>query len=170
MTAEGDSMFRKMRRSRQELSESETIEIMKNGTTGVLAVLGDDDYPYAVPVNYLYRDGKIIFHGAKAGHKFEAMQKHDKVSFCVIGRDQIVPEKVTDYFRSAIAFGRVRMIDDPEEKMQAAHDLGRKYSPEEAVQDDIGRSYRNVVMFEIEIEHLTGKQAVELLDAGGKPA
>ena len=79
----------KMRRSRQELPV-EKREIMEKGTTGILGVLGDDDYPYTVPVNYLYRDGKIIFHGAKTDHKFDAMQKHDKVSFCVISRDEIV--------------------------------------------------------------------------------
>ena len=155
-------MFRKMRRFKQELSAEETEGIFINGTTGILAVLGDDDYPYAVPVNYLYREGKIIFHGAAAGPKFDAMMRNDKVSFCVISRDEIVPDKVTDYFRSAVAFGKVHTIEEPEEKMKAAHDLGRKYAPEEAVQADIDRSYRNVVMFEITIEHMTGKEAIEL--------
>lgn len=156
-------MFREMRRSRQELSESETKEIMEKGTTGVLGVIGEDDYPYTVPVNYLYRDGKIIFHGAAAGHKFDSMKKHDKVSFCVISRDEIVPEKVTDYYVSAIAFGRVRIVEDPDEKLAAAHDLGRKFSPEEAVRADIDRSFRRVVIYEITIEHLTGKKSIELL-------
>lgn len=156
-------MFRKMRRFKQELSAEETADILKSGTTGILGVLGDDDYPYTVPVNYLYRDGKIIFHGAGAGHKFDAMLKHDKVSFCVIGHDEIVPDKVTDYFRSAIVFGRVRMIDDPDEKLRAAQDLGMKYSPEQAVQDDIGRSFKNVVMYEITAEHMTGKESIEFV-------
>lgn len=159
-------MFRQMRRSKQELSAEDTIRILEQGTTGILGVLGDDDYPYTVPVNYLYRDGKILFHGAGAGHKFDAMQKHDKVSFCVISRDEIIPEKVTDYFESAIAFGRVRILEDPDEKLQAAHDLGRKYSPEEAVQADIDRSFARVTMYEITIEHLTGKKAIELVRQG----
>lgn len=156
-------MFRKMRRFKQELSEEETEQILENGTTGILGVIGDDDYPYTVPVNYLYRNGRIIFHGAGAGHKFDAMAKHDKVSFCVIGKDEIVPDKVTDYFRSAVVFGRVHTIDDPEEKLKAAHDLGRKYSPEKAVQDDIDRSFMNVIIFEITIEHMTGKESIELV-------
>jgi len=156
-------MFRKMRRSRQELSVPEAVDIMEKGTTGVLGVIGDDDYPYTVPVNYLYRDGRILFHGAKAGHKYDAMTKHEKVSFCVISRDEIIPEEVTDYFESAIAFGRVRIIEDPDEKLKAAHDLGRKYSDEKAVQDDIDRSFRNVVMYEIAVEHLTGKKSIELV-------
>ena len=156
-------MFRNMRRFKQELSAEETAEILKNGNTGILGVLGDDDYPYTVPVNYLYRDGKIIFHGAGAGHKFDAMMKHDKVSFCVIGHDEIVPDKVTDYFRSAIVFGRVHIIEDPDEKLMAAHDLGTKYSPEQAVQDDIGRSFKNVVMYEITVEHMTGKESIEFV-------
>lgn len=161
-------MFRAMRRSRQELTAAETAEIMRNGTTGVLGVTGDDGYPYTVPVNYLYRDGRIIFHGAGAGHKYDAMQKDSRVSFCVIARDEIVPEKATDYFASAIAFGRVRVIGDPEEKRQALYDFGVRFSPEETVRQDIDRSLRNVVMFEITVEHLTGKKAIELVTE--KPA
>ena len=156
-------MFREMRRSRQQLSDEEAVEIMEKGTTGILGVLAEDDYPYTVPVNYLYRDGKIIFHGAAAGQKYDAMKKHDRVSFCVISRDEIVPEKVTDYFMSAIAFGRVRMIDDPDEKYRAAYDLGMKFAPEDAVKDDMDRSYKRVVIYEISVEHLTAKKAIELL-------
>ena len=157
------SGFRAMRRSRQQLSQEEAAAILEEGLTGILGVNGDMGYPYTVPVNYLYREGKIICHGARSGHKFDAMLRSDKVSFCVIARDEIVPEEVTDYFRSAIAFGRVRLIEEPEAKREAALALGRKYSPEEAVQEDMRRSYERVAMFEIEIEHLSGKEAIELV-------
>lgn len=155
-------MFRDMRRSRQELTTETTVEILKQGTTGILGVIGDDDYPYTVPVNYLYREGKIIFHGAASGHKFDAMQNHDKVSFCVISHDEIVPEEVTDYYESAIVFGKVRLIEEPEERLQAALALGRRFAPEQAVQADMERSFKRVAMFEITIEHLTGKQSLGL--------
>ncbi|MCR5771645.1 MAG: pyridoxamine 5'-phosphate oxidase family protein [Butyrivibrio sp.] len=156
-------MFRKMRRFRQQLSDEETIAILEKGKTGILAVNGDDGYPYAVPLNYLYRDGKIIVHGAKAGHKYDAMQKSDKVSFCVIDKDEVVPDKVTNYFRSVIVFGKVRIIEDEALRKEAALAIGRKFSPEEAVQEDMNRSYANVVMYEISIEHMTGKEAIELV-------
>lgn len=154
-------MFREMRRFRQQLPEEETEEILKNGTTGILAVLAEDDYPYTVPVNYIYRDGKIYFHGAKAGQKYDAMKKHDKVSFCVIAEDKIVPHDVTDYFKSVVCFGRVKMLEEPKKKEMALA-LGRAFSPEDRVQWDMDRSYNNVIMYEITIEHKTGKEAIEL--------
>ena len=74
-------MFRSMRRSRQQLENDETIEILRSGTTGVLGLTGDDDYPYTVPINYVYEDGKIYFHGARSGHKYDSIKNHDKVSY-----------------------------------------------------------------------------------------
>lgn len=156
-------MFRKMRRFRQQLKDEEAIKILENGKTGVLAVNGDDGYPYTVPLNYLYKDGKIIIHGAKAGHKYDAMNNSDKVCFCVIDQDEVVPEKVTNYFRSVVVFGRVKIIEDETLRKEAALAIGRKFGPEEAVQEDMKRSYNNVVMYEINIEHMTGKEAIELV-------
>jgi hypothetical protein len=156
-------MFRKMRRFRQQLSDEEAIKILENGKTGVLAVNGDDGYPYTVPLNYIYKDGKIIIHGAKAGHKYDAMLASDKVSFCVIDKDEIVPEKVTDYYRSVIVFGRVRIIEGDDLKREAALAIGRKYAPEDAVQRDMTRVTQNFVAYEISIEHMTGKEAIELV-------
>lgn len=74
-------IFRNMRRKNRQLSESECIEILENEPRGVLAVLGDYDYPYTVPMSHVYVDGKIYFHGAQTGHKKDAVQKHDKVSY-----------------------------------------------------------------------------------------
>lgn len=156
-------MFRKMRRFRQQLSDEETIKILENGKTGILSVNGDDGYPYTVPLNYLYKDGKIIIHGAKAGHKYDAMKNSDKVCFCVIDQDEVVPEKVTNYFRSVVVFGRAKIIEDEDLRREAALAIGRKFGPEEAVQEDMKRSYNNVVMYEINIEHMTGKEAIELV-------
>lgn len=155
--------FRFMRRTRQELSREETESILQNGTTGVLAVHGDDGYPYAVPVNYVYKDGKIYFHGAKAGHKFDAMARNEKVSFCVIARDQVVPDEFADYYKSAIAFGRVRLLAG-DEALRAVYDLGYKYNPAPAkVQAEVAKDAAHAACFEIAIDHLTGKQAKGLL-------
>ena len=85
-------MFREMRRKKQLLSEEACIAVLDRGTSGVLAVSGDDGYPYTVPLSYVYCDGKIYFHSAKSGHKIDAIKNSSKVSFCVIDQDKIVPE------------------------------------------------------------------------------
>ena len=159
----GAGSFRPMRRVRQELSRAETEAILRNGTTGVLAVHGDEGYPYAVPVNYVYKDGKIYFHGAKAGHKFDAMARDDKVSFCVIGQDQVMPEDFSDHYKSAVAFGRVRLLEG-DEALRAVYDLGYRFNPDPAkARAEVAKSGVNAACFEITIDHLTGKQAKGLL-------
>ena len=156
-----------MRRKRQLLAEAETIQIFERGTSGVLALSGDAGYPYAVPLSYVYADGRIIFHGAKSGHKIDAIRGCEKASFCVIDRDQVVPEEYTTWFRSAIAFGRVRIIDQDAEKRAAIELLAEKYSPDdpEGRRAEIERGYKTLCMFELRIEHMTGKEAIELVRA-----
>lgn len=158
-------MFRGMRRKAQLLSEEETIKIFEKGTSGVLAVLGDEDYPYAVPLSYIYCDSKIYFHGAKSGHMLDSILKHEKVSFCVIDEDKVVPEEYTTYFRSAIAFGKVRVIDNENEKRNAIEKLAVRYTPndEEGRLKKIEREYKILCMFELDIEHMTGKEAMKLV-------
>ena len=127
--------FREMRRKRQQLAEEE-IAILEKATTGTLALLGDNDYPYAVPISYVYHDGKLYFHSALTGHKVDAIRKCDKASFCVIEKDDVQPEKYTTFFRSVIAFGRIRIIEDEHEKLEVARMLGNRYNPnqDEALQ------------------------------------
>ena len=159
-------MFRQMRRKNQILSQEESIAILQNGTTGTLAVLGDDDYPYAVPINYFYEDNKIYFHGAKAGHKIDAIKKHNKVSFCVVAQDDIITEKFTTYFKSVIAFGTARIIEDDAEKRNAIEKLTVKFTPDQTEQkrsEAIEKEFPALGRVEITIEHMTGKQALELI-------
>lgn len=113
-------MFREMRRKQQQLSPRENDEILRRCTSGVLAVAGDGGYPYAVPLSYVYQDGKLWFHGAVTGHKLDAVLQNDKVSFCVIDQDEVVPEKLTSAYRSVIVFGRARVLEDEAEIRQAA--------------------------------------------------
>ena len=157
-------MFRPMRRSRQLLPQNETIEILRTCTAGVLAVSGDDGYPYAVPLSYVYDSGKILFHCAKSGHKLDAILKNEKVSFCVVSQDEILPEKFTTCFRSVIAFGRARVLDDPREKQAALVLLADKYAPglTQARDEEISRQSDALLMVELTIEHMTGKEAIEL--------
>ena len=78
-------MFREMRRSKQQLSQEECTEILKQEVRGVLSVLGEDGYPYGMPLDHWYdeKNGKIYFHGAKEGHKIDAIKACDKVSYCL---------------------------------------------------------------------------------------
>lgn len=161
----GIQMFREMRRKRQQLSEEECEVILKRGTSGVLAVSGDDGYPYAVPLSYVYDGGRLFFHCAKSGHKMDAMLRCSKVSFCVIDQDRIVPEEYTTYFRSVIAFGVVRILEDDNEKRAAVRKLALKYAPddsEENREQAIQREWKPLCMLEMEIAHMTGKEAIEL--------
>ena len=160
-------MFRPMRRKRQLLSEEQSIAVLQRQTAGVLAVSGDDGDPYAVPLSYVYQDGKLFFHCAKAGHKLDAIVNNDKVSFCVVDQDQVVPEQYTTYFRSVIVFGRARVLDNEAEKRAALELLAAKYSPdlEQGRLEEIERQYDHVCMVELSIEHMTGKEAIELVRA-----
>lgn len=162
-------MFRKMRRKDQLLSEAETVEILRSSTSGVLAVSGDNDYPYAVPVSYVYKDGKIFFHCAKVGHKLDGIQKNDRVSFCVIKTDDIKPETFTTHYRSVIVFGRARILKEDGEKRQALESLVEKYSPGYTAegQAEITNGWSKVCTVEIKVEHMTGKAAIEIIKEKG---
>jgi len=158
-------MFREMRRKKQALSEAETIEILLSCTSGVLALAGDDDYPYAVPLSYVYKDGKLFFHFASAGEKLDRIAQNNKVSFCVIQTDQVIQKTFTTHFRSAIVFGRARILTEDSEKKYALECLVEKYSPDyiQEGQAEIAHGLNRVCMAEVQIEHMTGKAAIELV-------
>lgn len=159
-------MFREIRRKKQTLSLEESIQILEKGTAGVLALSGDEGYPYAVPISYVYEDSKLFFHGAKNGHKIDAIRRCGKASFCVIEQDHIVPEKYTTYFKSVIAFGRIRIMEGEAEIRKAVETLALKYHPndtEEGRREAIQRDWNRLCMIELSIEHLSGKEAIELV-------
>lgn len=159
-------MFREMRRKKQLLSEGDTLAVMERCTNGVLACLGDEEYPYAVPVSYVYDNGKIYFHSAKSGHKIDAIANNPKVSFAVIDEDTIVSEEYTSYFRSVIAFGKARIVEG-DEWTESFKALVEKYSgdqPEEAKMKEINGCTRSH-MIAIDVEHITGKEAIEYVNA-----
>lgn len=159
-------MFRKMRRIKQLLSMEDTVAVMYRCTNGVLACLGDEDYPYAVPLSYVYFNDKVYFHSAKAGHKIDAITKNPKVSFAVIDEDTIVSEEYTTYFRSVLAFGKARIVEG-DEWLEAFKALVEKYSgdqPEEARHREITGCTQSYIIA-IDIKHITGKEAIEYVNA-----
>ena len=158
-------MFRELRRKRQALSRADCEAVLSRGTSGVLALAGDDGYPYAVPLSYLYEDGKLLFHCAKAGHKLDAVARCDKASFCVIDQDRVVPEEYTTYFRSVIAFGEVREVTDEAAKRRAIERLALKYAPDDSEANRaaaIDREWGALCVLELRIEHLSGKESTAL--------
>jgi nitroimidazol reductase NimA-like FMN-containing flavoprotein (pyridoxamine 5'-phosphate oxidase superfamily) len=155
-------MFREMRRNKQLLLPEDTIAVMDRCTNGVLACLGDEGYPYSVPLSYVYFNGKIYFHSAKAGHKIDAITNYPKVSFSIIDEDTIVGKEYTTYFRSVIAFGKAR-IAEGDERLEAFRALVKKYSgdlPEEAQHKEIAECTQAYIVA-IDVEHITGKEAIE---------
>ena len=159
-------MFRKMRRAEKKaIPNDEAIKLLKEAKRGVLAVAGDDDYPYAVPISYVYADGKLYFHSAKTGHKVDAIRQYDKASFCVIAADDIHPSEFTTYFRSVIAFGRIQIIESEEERMYAASLLGARYNPgdDAGLHKELEKGLSHMLVLRLDIEHMTGKEAIELV-------
>lgn len=155
-------MEHKMRRFRQQLPIEETKEILYNGRECVIAVSGDDDYPYAVPINYVYDGEHIYLHSAKQGHKIDALKRNPKMSLCVVAQGDVVPEEFTTYFRSAIVFGRARLVEDDDEKVEALWKLSRKYCGDLDATAEIAKFLKAVAVIEITIDSLTGKESIEL--------
>ena len=153
-------MFREMLRKKQQLPEEECIGILKNELRGVLSVIGDDDYPYGMPINHFYceEDGKIYFHSGRKGHKIDAMKRHDKASFCVYDQGFRREGEWALNIRSVIVFGRIEFIEDREKIYEIARHLSHKFTDdEEYIEREIVRSGPGTLMFALVPEHMTGK-------------
>ena len=164
-------MFREMRRKKQSLALEESAAVLRRGTSGVLAVLGDNGYPYAVPISYVYDGTHIYFHCAKAGHKLDAIRRDARASFCVIDKDEVVPEEYTTYFQSVIVFGQIRLIQDERAKRAAIEKLAGKYAPEATtmeLEQEINREWNPLCLLEMTIDHVTEKEAIELCGKNSK--
>ena len=161
-------MFREMRRSKCALKSETAEKILREGSYGVLALTGDDGYNYAVPLNYALENGKIYFHSAPTGHKIDAVKNNLKVSFCVVDKHDVITEEFTTYFTSVIAFGEIRIAEDTAEKIHALELLADKYclnADKNLREKEISR-FNAVKILVIEIEHLSGKAARELVRDG----
>ena len=154
-----------MRRFKQLLSAEDMERILRNGKYCVMAVSGDDGYPYAVPINYVYDGTSIYIHSAAQGHKIDALRRNPKCSLCVVDKDDVIPEEFTSYFRSVIAFGTACFVESADEKIAALRLLGGKYSPGIDPEAEIARFIKTVCIVRIDIDSVTGKEAIELTRA-----
>ena len=155
-------MFRQMRRIKQQLSEEESLEVLKKAKRGVLSVIGDDGWPYGVWLNPHFENGRIFFHGAKEGHKIDALKKDARASFTVID-EGVKDEGGWAYaFRSVVVFGRVEFVEDQNEAVEICRRLARRFNPSEAdIEDEIRRAAAHVQVFALIPEHITGKHVHE---------
>ena len=157
-------MFRELVRKHKELPEDVCLEILKNETRGVLSVLGDNEYPYGMPMNHFYNeeDGCIYFHCGKAGHRLDALHKHDKVSFCVYDKGLREEGDWALQVNSVIVFGKLEVIDDLESIVDIVAKLSRKFTQDEAyIQKEIELYAKETLLLKLNPEHMCGKLVTE---------
>ena len=153
-------MFRNMLRSKQQIPEAECIELLKNEVRGVLSVLGDNDYPYGMPINHYYceEDGKIYFHGGKKGHKIDAMMRHNKASFCAYEQGFRREGEWALNIKSVNVFGHIEFIEDRDKLYEIARLLSYKFTNDtKYIEHEIQTSGPGTLMFALVPEHMTGK-------------
>lgn len=158
-------MFREMARKKQQLTNEECIALLKTEPRGVLSLIGDDGYPYGLPMDHWYNeaDGCIYFHSGKSGHKVDAMKKCDKASFCVY--DQGYREEGEWFLRikSVIVFGRIQIVEDQEKAIDMTRQLSYKYTQDTAyIEEEIRQSGHNTLCFALVPEHISGKIVKEV--------
>ncbi|WP_191017204.1 pyridoxamine 5'-phosphate oxidase family protein [Treponema zioleckii] len=153
-------MFRQMRRFKQQISNEKCIEILKTEKRGILSLIGDDGYPYGIPMSHFYddKDGKLYFHGAKEGHKIDAIKNCNKASFCVMDQGF---KKEGDWalnINSVIAFGKIELITDIKKAKEICSHLVQKFTDDQAyLEKELANALSRVQCFVLTIEHMTGK-------------
>lgn len=152
-------MFKEMRRKDKLKTQEETIAILQECTNGVLSLADTEGYPYGVPISYVYDDGKIYFHCYTEGLKLDAIKANPKVSFCVVGADNVAAEKFTTVYKSVVCFGEAKIIDDDARKQEILEIILKKYSADfmEGGMKYIKAKWDECLCVEITIDHMTGK-------------
>ena len=153
-------MFRPMRRFKQQISEEECIRILVTEKRGVLSMFGEDGYPYGIPLNHWYNpeDGKLYFHGAKTGHKIDAIKANDKVSYCVYDAGYRKEGEWALNVTSVVVFGRISLVTDVDKARMIGENLCRKFTNDEAfIKHELQNALPRVQCLELTIDHMTGK-------------
>ena len=153
-------MFREMARKKQALTKEECLALLKREPRGVLAVLGDEDYPYTVPMDHWYceKDGKLYFHSGKTGHKIDAIRKHPKASFCIYDQGFRREGEWALNIKSVIVFGRIELIEDPDAIIEICRSLSYKYTSDSAyIEEEIRLHAARTLCFALVPEQISGK-------------
>lgn len=149
-----------MRRSDRQMSEDQALKLLAEGEYGILTTIGEDGFPYGVPISYAYSAGHLYFHSATEGKKLRNIAFNPKIQFVVVGETEVLDSKFSTNFESVMAFGTAEEITEPEAKIKALMLLVEKYSPGfeasgEAYAKGSGHKTRVIRM---KIEHVTGKE------------
>ena len=153
-------MFRKMRRFKQQISKEECAQILREQPRGVLSMIGDDGYPYGIPLDHWYceEDNRLYFHCAKVGHKIDAIAACDKVSYCVMDEGYRRDREWALNIKSVVVFGRMKTVEDEDKKREICTNLVRKFTDDETyLQKELTNAFPRVNCLELAIEHMTGK-------------
>lgn len=158
-------MFRELTRKNKQITSEECIQVLKSETRGVLSVLGDNNYPYGMPMNHWYNeeDGKIYFHSGKmAGHRLDALKKHDKVSFCVYDQGYRNEGEWAWKVKSVIVFGRMEIVENMDILVDIATKLSHKFTQdEEYIKKEIEMHAHKTLLLCLTPEHICGKLVTE---------
>ena len=153
-------MFREMMRQKQQLTVAECVEVLQTQPRGVLSVLGDEGYPYGMPMNHWYceTDGKLYFHSGVKGHRSDAMKACDKASFCVYDEGYRREGEWALNIRSVIVFGRLQVVTDEAKALEFIRRLSDKFTDDTAyVEREIAQAMDHTLVFALEVEHISGK-------------
>lgn len=156
--------FRPLARSRQALSEEESLDVLRNTKRGVLSLTGDEGWPYGVPINHWYcpEDGKIYFHGGKLGHRIDAMRREPRASFCVLDEGTSDESDWSLWFRSVIVFGRLEIVEDSQRAMEIARQLSLHFTDDvDYIDWEIQNAGARTLCFALVPEHISGKRVHE---------
>lgn len=142
------------------MTDEQVKEILKNAEYGTLSLIGDGGYPYSVALNFVYMNGKIYFHCAKAGHKIDAIKENSKACFNIVSEEKVIKEKYTTYYKSVVAFGNARIVENEKLKTEAVTALAKKYVPfgDDEIKQEVDRFLKALCVIEFDIEHVTGKE------------
>lgn len=157
-------MFREITRKNRAISTDESISILKTEPRGVLSVIGDEGYPYGMPMNHYYNeeDGAIYFHQGKQGHRLDAIRQNAKASYCVIDKGEEVPNSWVKIFKSVIVFGKIEVIDDLDTIIDISTKLSHKFtSDDEFIKEEIEKYAKATLLLKLSIEHISGKRVKE---------
>lgn len=157
-------MFRQLKRQKQALSKEECLQILQKEKRGVLSVLGDDDYPYGMPINHYFdpEENKLYFHGGRYGHKIDAMRRHNKASYCIYGDGFVENDNWYLCFKSVIVFGKIEFIEDKDKIANLCRKLSYRFTDDENyIEEEIQKSLQGTLMFSLSIEDIQGKYVTE---------
>ncbi len=159
-----ETAFRELVRKNKQIPREECIELLTRETRGVLAVNGDNGYPYAMPMNHVYNaaDGCIYFHCGRVGHRLEALSRSDKVSFCVCEQGYRNAGEWALHVRSMIVFGRIEIVDDMDRIVSITTELCHKFTDDEAyIANEIKNYGTATLLLRLVPEHMCGKRVIE---------